>query len=573
LICIPIGRGVKEPSQVGNIIQVKHIQSGFIMKTKLHCLLIALAILLGLNHVLAQGTAFTYQGRLNDHGAPANGSYDLVFTLFNTNFNGTAIAGPVTNSATSVSNGLFTTLIDFGNAFTGSSNWLEIAVSTNGASSFTTLSPRQQVTPAPYAITAENVSGIGNNNRNFFIGSAGNATTTGAYNTANGNEALAANTTGSFNTANGFGALNFNTTGEYNTANGFGALDANTTGEYNTANGVGALENNTTGDDNTANGVAALEYNTTGSNNTANGFVALYANTTGSENTANGNDALENNTTGDENTANGVAALEDNTTGDDNTANGVAALEYNTTGSDNTANGVYALYANTNGSENTANGYAALYANMWGYDNTANGFEALYANTWGFDNTADGNDALYHNTTGNNNIALGNTAGYFITTGNYNIDIGNSGVSGDNSIIRIGTPGTQTATYLAGIVYANGVALTSDRDAKENFTPVNAQKVLAKVAALPMSQWNYKSDRQDVQHLGPMAQDFQAAFGLDGADDKHISVIDEGGVALAAIQGLNQKLEQQDKDKDAEIQDLKQRLEALEKIVLNRKSN
>ena len=60
-----------------------------------------------------------------------------------------------------------------------------------------------------------------------------------------------------------------------------------------------------------------------------------------------------------------------------------------------------------------------------------------------------------------------------------------------------------------------------------------------------------------------MAQDFQSEFGLDGADDKHISIIDEGGVALAAIQGLNQKLEQ----KDAEIQTLKQSVDDLKKMV------
>jgi hypothetical protein len=118
--------------------------------------------------------------------------------------------------------------------------------------------------------------------------------------------------------------------------------------------------------------------------------------------------------------------------------------------------------------------------------------------------------------------------------------------------------------------------LTSDRNAKENFTAVNAREVLAKVAALPVTEWNYKTDRKDVQHLGPMAQDFQAAFGLDGADDKHISVVDEGGVALAAIQGLNQKVEEQRAEleqKETEVTELKQRLEALEKIVLNQKSN
>jgi hypothetical protein len=116
-----------------------------------------------------------------------------------------------------------------------------------------------------------------------------------------------------------------------------------------------------------------------------------------------------------------------------------------------------------------------------------------------------------------------------------------------------------------GTVYANGVALTSDRNAKENFTAVDAREVLAKVADLPMTQWNYKTDGKAVQHLGPMAQDFQAAFGLDGADDKHISVVDEGGVALAAIQGLNQKLE----ETRAENAALKARLEKLERVIFN----
>src|ERR1039457_2502166 len=135
------------------------------MKTKLIAL--ALLALTTLNSQLAtafaQGTAFTYQGRLNNSGSSASGSYDLVFTLYNTNASGVAIAGPVTNAAVAVTNGLFTTLVDFGpGVFTGTSNWLQIAVSTNGANSFAILTPRQQVTPTPYAIfagTASNVSG------------------------------------------------------------------------------------------------------------------------------------------------------------------------------------------------------------------------------------------------------------------------------------------------------------------------------------------------------------------------------------------------------------------------------
>ncbi|HUA66627.1 MAG TPA: hypothetical protein VME24_12315, partial [Alphaproteobacteria bacterium] len=108
---------------------------------------------------MAQGTAFTYQGLLNSGGAPANGNYDIQFTLFATNVTGTAIAGPVTNTAVPVANGLFTTTVNFGNVFTGGSNWLQIAVSTNGANAFSNVTPRQFLSPVPYAITAENVSG------------------------------------------------------------------------------------------------------------------------------------------------------------------------------------------------------------------------------------------------------------------------------------------------------------------------------------------------------------------------------------------------------------------------------
>lgn len=124
--------------------------------------------------------------------------------------------------------------------------------------------------------------------------------------------------------------------------------------------------------------------------------------------------------------------------------------------------------------------------------------------------------------------------------------------------------------FASNNVYAKGVQLTSDRNAKENFKPVDPQAILAKISSIPVTQWNYKDDSPETKHIGPVAQDFHAAFGLDGEDNRHISMIDESGVALAAIQGLNEEL----KDKDAvlkkqavEISDLKSRLEALEKIV------
>jgi len=112
----------------------------------------------------AQGTAFTYQGRLNDSGSPANGNYDLRFTIYDAVTNGNALSLALTNSATAVSNGLFTVTLDFGpGIFTGPARWLDIGVRTNGsASAFTILSPRQPILPVPYAIfanTASNLSG------------------------------------------------------------------------------------------------------------------------------------------------------------------------------------------------------------------------------------------------------------------------------------------------------------------------------------------------------------------------------------------------------------------------------
>jgi len=105
----------------------------------------------------------------------------------------------------------------------------------------------------------------------------------------------------------------------------------------------------------------------------------------------------------------------------------------------------------------------------------------------------------------------------------------------------------------------------SDRNAKEHFSPVDCREVLDKVVALPLLRWNFKADGT-TQHLGPMAQDFHAAFGL-GADDQHIATVDADGVALAAIQGLNQKLELQLKEKETRIAVLEQKLAALEQLL------
>jgi trimeric autotransporter adhesin len=80
-------------------------------------------------------------------------------------------------------------------------------------------------------------------------------------------------------------------------------------------------------------------------------------------------------------------------------------------------------------------------------------------------------------------------------------------------------------------------ASASDRNLKTDVARIDDAAVLDKVAALPIERWSYKAER-GVRHVGPMAQDFYAAFGV-GEDDKHITSIDEDGVALAAIKALH----------------------------------
>ena len=109
----------------------------------------------------AQGTAFAYQGRLENNGSPANGNYDLTFTLYTTNVDGVAVAGPVTDSATAVTNGLFSVTIDFGSGvFAGNNYWLDISVSPAGSNTFTDLTPRQPILPTPYAMMATTASNL-----------------------------------------------------------------------------------------------------------------------------------------------------------------------------------------------------------------------------------------------------------------------------------------------------------------------------------------------------------------------------------------------------------------------------
>ncbi len=245
-------------------------------------------------------------------------------------------------------------------------------------------------------------------------------------------------------------------------------------------------------------------------------------------------------------------------------------------GQRNSAIGINATVSG--GSDNTAGGAAVANATVGG--GAGNIASTNYATVGGgANNTASGRWATVPG--GQMNLASGRWS--FAAGRNAQAINDGSFVWSDGSASTTSTADNQFMVRALGgvIIYSDsgtaaGVSLAagsstwgnlSDRNAKENFAPVTPQQVLAKVAELPITKWSYKTE-QGVRHIGPMAQDFYAAFGV-GEDDRHITTVDEGGVALAAIQGLNMKLQ----EKDAEIQALKGRLEKLERALSSSTGN
>ncbi|MCB8924921.1 MAG: tail fiber domain-containing protein [Ardenticatenaceae bacterium] len=144
--------------------------------------------------------------------------------------------------------------------------------------------------------------------------------------------------------------------------------------------------------------------------------------------------------------------------------------------------------------------------------------------------------------------------------------------------VGIGTTSPSERLHVNGNVTVEGVVnQVSDVNVKENFTAVSPQEILMRLNELNITSWNYISD-PDSTHIGPTAQDFYAAFGV-GVDDQHISSIDTGGVALVAIQALNQQLlaqnatieqlTEQNERLQQQNADIMARLDALEAMLNN----
>jgi trimeric autotransporter adhesin len=241
-------------------------------------------------------------------------------------------------------------------------------------------------------------------------------------------------------------------------------------------------------------------------------------------------------------------------------------------GFQNTASALDAIVGG--GQQNNASG--ALSTIAGGGANIASGYGSSVGG--GFNNDASGTASTIPG--GDSNLASGGRS--FAAGVKAKATHDNSFVFGANAGGPTGSSGNSTLTafftngyFLYGGTSAgkrcfyipdanNGWQCVSDRDAKTNISLLNGKSVLNKLLAMPVSSWSFKGG-EAYRQIGPMAQDFFAAFKL-GDSDKAISAMNMGGVALAAIQGLNQKLIDESKAKDAKISALEKKAEKFDAL-------
>ena len=482
---------------------------------KMLCRCLAAMTLIGqLAQAASPSTAFTYQGRLFIGDVPANGLYDLQFTNYDAAVGGNVL-GAFNTNALPVTNGLFAVTLDFGAVFDGTPRWLEISERTNTVGAFGTLAPRQLLAAAPYATYAASAGSVPgltilqntNGAPNVIAGSSANWVASGVIGATIGGGGETYDNNYGFAITNSVSA-NFGTIGG-------GLWNTIQTNAYFSTIGGGYQ--------NTIQTNASYATIGGGENNTIQTWA--YRATIGG---------------GYQNTLQDNAQYATIGGGYLNTIQTNAAYATIGGGYQNTiwTNAGEATIGGGTGNEIQANAYYATIPG--GYHNSATSFafaagtlaKAIHQGSFVWADSS----GLAFSSTATNQFAARATGGFAFFTS----------ASGG-------------ATLAAG---SGSWTSMSDRNAKENFAPLDPQSVLAKVAALPLSTWNYKAQDPAIRHLGPMAQDFKSAFGV-GETDTGITSVDADGVALAAIQGLNQKLE----ETRAENADLRARLEKLERLL------
>jgi len=588
-------------------------------------LLLLLATLnLPLSTAFAQSSAFTYQGSLTQASLPVTGLQDFEFRLFNAAAGGAQQGATIPVADWGVTNGLFTVPLDFGAAaFPGADRWLQIAVRAGAnTGSYTTLSPRQQITSTPYAVTARGISGT--------LPAAqlpANVALTDRAQTFSANQTF--QTRATFNDRVGIGTNvpqeALHVAGSYVRVDGFGNEQAILGGDgaggdvelgsSNPAIGAVALFNQGTGDymhlfakgatffgpiSGDGSGLTALPAGQL-SGSLADAQLSANVALRSGGNNFSGNQAFAgNHSFGNQtrqminlwNAEYGIGVQADaqyfRTGNDFHWYRGGSHSDVNANGGGGsplmslTRSGhlglgittpIYPLEIqagqaverltttnNSNGSVLIFNNRSPLPDYLGAINFETNGLtvgQIAYL----------ANDQLVFRAGGAERMSLG--AGILTVEG-----VGNEKafISGAANEVVIGSAKASVNNIrFANLTefpnrpmdcYARTFNPTSDRQAKQDFRSVEATAILEKVVALPISEWAYKGDSA-TRHIGPVAQDFKQAFGL-GSSDHSIATVDADGVALAAIQGLNQIV----REKDAKIRELEKRLEKLESLML-----
>jgi hypothetical protein len=531
---------------------------------------LVLALALALAAPMAHAASFVYEGRLDDLDQPANGRYDLKLSAYGAAALGTTLAAPITFEGVEVKEGRFR--LDVALPLVKADQvWLEVAVRGSGEPSFSVIPGRSKAIAAPLIGACWSTTGdSGVNPATNFIGTtdaqpfvvrtqnvrslriepsailfAGNPITT---NTIAGSSAntVTAGVRGA--TISGGGVpLGF-----------FGDPDPDYPGDFpnfvtDHYGTVGGGYANRAGD--SAGTVADSPFATVsgGISNTASGFISTVGG--GDGNTASGGSSTVGG--GDGNTASGFISTVGG--GSRNTASGSGSTVGG--GLVNTASGTISTIGG--GEQNTASGAQSTVSGGW--VNTASGTTSTVVG--GLENCAGGrlswagglrakvrpgtnpggigscSDLTYPGGNGDQGtfVWADSQNANFVSTGDNQFLVRAAGGFGFNTN---SIPGGRVINTSSGAHLTTGGIWTnsSSRALKTAFESIDAGDVLARLLALPLTRWQYRASPVEGVHLGPVAEEFHEAFGL-GADGQSISTVDANGVALAAIQGLNAKLE------------------------------
>lgn len=520
--------------------------------------------------VFAQQSDLTYQGRLLDGGSAADGTFTAIFTLWDAETGGNQVGPTNIREGLVVTDGLMTTTLDFGADVYNGQRWLEIAV--NG----TTLTPRQKLRPTPKATRLEGINNSSNGrfgintftpsgkwhvedtnavaiygqsiNEDAIVGVSASPAKSAVWGITSSPQGIGVRGQVDGSPGNGVGVfgrsfadLGFGVWGEATNSSGggFGVL-GRTVATQSHAAGVYGIADSPTGT------VHGGRFTTASSGNGASGLVSQALASSG-------------------NTYGVQASVA--------SPGGRAVSGYVGAGSGGTA---------IHGDNNNPDGYAGYFlGRVFMRDHTAVGkfnVKVSSAEWFGVHTTAEAGQYGGMYVSGQNDAAWpfygysarGTTpdAWHYYDGATDSWHLYNNGVrltvAGSTGYVGFGdTSPDYPLDMLSGARCTTGGVWTnaSSREWKQDFAQVDSREILDRLMALPITEWSYKTEA-GVRHLGPVAEDFAEAFQL-GDDEQTIGTIDADGVALAAIQGLNQIVQ----ERDAEIVELRDRLAKLEAMV------